>query len=60
MQDPARRRKAQRQGREKGCWVYIPAGSLPAAFAGENAPDPYYRVWGGPRDTVIVRLYREP
>lgn len=60
MQDSARRRKAQRQGREKGCWVYVPAESLPGNFKDSGESTPYYRVWGGPKDTVVVRLYREP
>lgn len=57
MHDPARRRKAQRQGRERGCWVYIPAESLPGRFRESADANLYYRVWGGPGDAVIVRLY---
>lgn len=60
MHDPARRRKAQRSGRQKGCWVYIPAESMPGRFKAEPDSVPFYRVWGGPTDSLVVRLYREP
>lgn len=60
MQDSARRRKSQRQGREKGCWVYIPAEKLQAAGFPDGSPVPLYRVWGGRRGSLLVTLYREP
>ena len=59
MHDPARRRKAQRQGREKGCWVYIPAQMLQAAGFPEASPAPFYRLWGGRRGSLLLTLYRE-
>lgn len=59
--DPAKRRKAQRRGRERGCWVYLSAEQLVAAGIDVSSPPPYYRVWeakGRPR--FVVNLYREP
>lgn len=58
--DPRARRRSQRRGREKGCWVYIAADSLAAAGFTPSDPPPWYRVWGGPRARYIVTLYREP
>lgn len=58
--DRARRRRSVRRGRERGCWVYIPAEEL--AKAGIDGDRPWYRVWGskvrGAR--VTVNLYRDP
>lgn len=58
--DHAARRKAQRNGRERGCWVYIPAELLSQGdpTGGEFAP--FYRVYGGKRGRFVVTLYREP
>jgi hypothetical protein len=58
--DPGARRKTQRRGRERGCWVYIAADHLAAAGYTADEPPPYYRVWGGPRARFIVTLYRQP
>lgn len=64
--DPARRRRSKRAGRERGCWVYIPAAELErAGFA--SSPQfygpPFYRTNGYQRSanagSVIVSLYRE-
>jgi hypothetical protein len=57
--DPARRNKAQRSSREKGCWVYIPAQKLQEAGYPEGGPVPYYRLWGGRRGRLVVTLYPE-
>lgn len=58
--DYARRRRAQRRGRERGCWVYIPGEQLERlGFAPGEAP-PWYRVFDGLRGTALVRLYRKP
>lgn len=58
--DAARRRRSVRRGRERGCWVYIPAEELRKAGIGDALP--WYRTWGsavrGAR--VTVNLYREP
>ena len=61
--DPSARRRAKRAGRERGCWVYIPAVELHAAgFARHELP--WYRTLGHARSrnagTVLVSLYREP
>jgi len=50
--DAALRRKAQRRGRERGCWVYIAADPVSSVD-----PPPEYRVWGGRRGRYIVTLY---
>ena len=60
MFDPGRRRKAQRNGREKGCWVYVPAEALEKALPGLGDTLPHYRTWASPRGSVLLRLYREP
>lgn len=53
--DHAARRLAQRRGREKGCWVYIPAALLRT-----DAWPIFYRVWGGQRSRYVVTLYDRP
>jgi hypothetical protein len=60
MHDPGLRRKATRGGRQKGCFVYIPAEVLQAAKVDPAGPVPYYRTWGSKGGSVLVRLYREP
>lgn len=57
--DPARRKRAQRSGREKGCWVYIPAEKLQEAGYPDGSPVPHYRLWGGRRGRLVVTLYPE-
>lgn len=57
--DPARRRQGQRRGRQRGCFVYIPAQMLQVAGIDPAGPIPFYRVWAGPRGSVVIRLYRE-
>jgi hypothetical protein len=56
--DAAARRKAQRRGRERGCWVYISAEQLARGDLASDAFVPWYRIWGGPRGRYIVTLYR--
>jgi hypothetical protein len=62
--DPGLRRQAVRRGRERGCWVYIPAVELEAAGIPLDEPPPFYRLNGHRRSanagSVIVSLYREP
>jgi hypothetical protein len=57
--DYAKRRRSVRKGRERGCWVYIVADELAKAGIRSFEPPPFYRVWGSPRGSVLVRLYRE-
>lgn len=57
--DPGRRRRSVRRGREKGCWVYIPAQELVKAGFSPFAEPPWYRIWGGRRGGVLVRLYKK-
>ncbi len=63
--DPAARKRGKRQGRQRGCEVYIPAEVLIAAGFDPNEPPPFYLLSRGHahgRNTgrVIVNLYREP
>lgn len=58
--DQARRRRAQRRGREKGCWVYIPAEELEKAGRPVDGPAPFYRLWTSSKGRLLVQLYREP
>lgn len=55
--DPLRRRRSVRAGRERGCWVYIPAVELERAGIEPDSPPPLYRVWGGHRGGLVLRLY---
>ncbi len=57
--DDAARRLSKRRGRERGCWVYIPADELAKADWSPEGPPPFYRVWGRARGGVLVRLYKE-
>jgi hypothetical protein len=58
--DSGARRRAQRRGRETGCWVYISGEDLWKAGYAVGEPKPWYRVWGGKRGRFVVALYREP
>lgn len=53
------RRRSQRLGRERGCWVYVPLEALSAAGIDPDGPPPFYRTWAGRRGSVLVRLYRD-
>jgi hypothetical protein len=55
--DHAARRKSQRNGRERGCWVYIPAELLAKGDPTDGAYSPWYRVYGGARGRFVVTLY---
>ena len=61
--DTARRKKATRGGRDKGCRVYIAADELQRAGIDPHGPEPFYTVRGFQRSrnghTVIVSLYKE-
>jgi len=58
--DQARRRRGVRRGREKGCWLYVPAEELQAAGIEPGDPVPHYRLWPRAKRTLLVQLYREP
>ena len=47
-----------REGRERGCWVYIPGAELAKAGVDLNADPPDYRVWGGRRGGCLLRFYQ--
>lgn len=55
--DAMQRRRAQRRGREKGCWVYIAAEELAKTGFVPGGDLPWYRVWGSPRGGLTCRLY---
>lgn len=56
--DAAARRRAQRRGRERGCWVFVPAEELAKAGVDPAGEPPFYRTWGTRSGGVLVRLYR--
>lgn len=56
--DHAQRRLSQRHGRERGCWVYIPAEELAKTGVALDGPTPWYRVWGSARGGIRIRLYK--
>ncbi len=60
MYDPARRRRTVSRGRERGCWVYVPAEELAKTNYRGKSPPPFYRLWArsGGR-TVHVQFYGE-
>lgn len=57
--DHAARRASVRRGRERGCWLYIPAEELLKTGISPLALPPFYRIWAGPRGRVVVQLYRD-
>jgi hypothetical protein len=57
--DSARRRRSERKQRERGCRIYVPQEELRKAGWPDDAPPPFYRVWGTPGGQIIVRLYTE-
>lgn len=61
--DSAARRQSVRKGRERGCWVYIPAEELRKAGVDVDGPPPFFRTSGYQRSksgrSVIVELYGE-
>lgn len=57
--DPAERRRSKRAGRERGCWLYVPAESLAASGIDPYGPPPRYRAWAGRKRTLLVQLYPE-
>lgn len=57
--DSGARRRSKRKGRERGCWVYIPAEELAKAGHDPQAAPPLYRTWGTKSGGVLVRLYHE-
>lgn len=58
--DRFRRKQAVRRGREKGCWVFVPADELVKAGINPNDPPPLYRIWATPKGGLLGRFYREP
>lgn len=56
--DPCLRRRAKRAGRERGCWIYIPAAELEKAGRADTWPL-FYRVWGSKRGGLTLRLYAD-
>ena len=58
--DSAALRRSVRKGRERGCWVYVPAEELAKTRAGVADLPPRYRTVGRQNgSTVIVTFYRE-
>lgn len=59
MYDHAKRRRAQRRQRMRGCYVYVPAEELVKAGIDPNGPAPFYKVWGSKGGSAFVRFYKE-
>lgn len=57
--DHAQRRRSVRKGRERGCWVFIPAEELQKAGIDPAGPPPFYKTWGTDRPGAIITFYRE-
>lgn len=58
MYDPARRRRTVSRGRERGCWVYVPAEELAKTNWQGKGPPPFYRLWARARGrTVTVQFF---
>lgn len=57
--DHAARRLSKRTGRERGCWLYIPAEQLERAGFDLREPPPYFRTWNGRKGTILVQLYSD-
>lgn len=55
--DAMQRRVGKRAGREKGCWIYVPAEELRKAGIDPSGSPPFYRTWGAKRGSLLVRLY---
>lgn len=55
--DYARRRRATRTGRQKGCYIYVPADELVKAGIDPDGPPPEYRLWGTRGGGLMGRLY---
>lgn len=56
--DPGLRRRSRREGRERGCWVYIPLEELAKTRVDVDGPAPFYRTAGRRGgSTVVVTLY---
>jgi hypothetical protein len=55
--DPAARRRSKRAGRERGCWLYVPAEYLAECGIDPRGAPPRYRVWPGRKRTLLVQLY---
>jgi hypothetical protein len=58
--DQARRRRGVRRGRERGCWLYVPAEVLEKASVDPGKPPPFYRIWERKGRTLLVQFYAEP
>jgi hypothetical protein len=56
--DSAMRRRGQRNGRERGCWVFIPAEELEKAGYPPADGVPFYRTWGAARGRCLVQFYK--
>lgn len=55
--DEAIRRRSTRKGKERGCWLYVPAETLEKI--GRNDPEPPdYRMWVGRSGSLCVTFYQ--
>ena len=56
--DHAALRNGVRRGRERGCWVYIPAEELEKAGIDPFGQSPRYQLWPGRKRTILVQLHK--
>lgn len=57
--DPAARRRSVRTGRERGCWVYVPAEELELLGFAKGDPPPFYNLTALRRRSVALHFYAE-
>lgn len=57
LYDRGARRRAVRKGRERGCWVYIPAEELDLVDRLDPEVVPLYRLWPSRSGAFTIRLY---
>lgn len=58
--DQTKRRRSQRQGKQRGITITIPAAQLREAGIDPDGPPPQFRTWASERGSILVRLYRPP
>lgn len=58
MYDPEAWRRSQRNGRERGAWVYVPADELAKLRTGFGERPPLYRVRGRARGRTVLVEFR--
>lgn len=55
--DPAKPRRSQRSGKQKGATIYLSAVELERAGIDPDGDPPTYKVWATSKGGIMVRLY---